>query len=110
MPYLRGYLQDLNEVIHISVWLRRLGLTKESSRFFALERGSWIVTLSDLLRPEDYQTVDEKRFSFKEIMMQTESQWMVYDSCTNGRNCCKPLIDEERIVYADLDRKAVRQE
>ena len=112
IPHARGYLHDLGEVIHISVWPGRLGLTKDNSRFSALEGRSWIVAASGLLRPNDYEAVDEKRFPFKDIMMETESPYnggsMIV--APTGEIVAGPLVDEEGIVYADLDRKTVYQE
>ena len=72
----------------------------------------WIST-SGLIRPTDFSHLDEIEFPMKGIMEKRTDNWqnggsMIVDP--TGKIVAGPLIDEEGILYADIDPLLAIQE
>lgn len=110
LPLARAALHLQGEIIHVAVWPGSLSLTKDITRFIALEGRSWVISTSGL-GPTDYAHLDVDEFPFKEVM---ESTWredggsMAVDP--TGEIVAGPLVDEEGIIYVDVDPMVAIQE
>ncbi|MCY3412113.1 MAG: carbon-nitrogen hydrolase family protein [Candidatus Heimdallarchaeota archaeon] len=112
LPLARAALHRLGEVIHIAVWPGSDSLTKDISRFIALEGRSWVISASGLLRSKDMEHLSDEEFPMKEEMMK-RSTWQNGGSMIvnpKGTVIAGPMIDDEGILYADLDQDTVIQE
>ncbi|MHA2253387.1 MAG: carbon-nitrogen hydrolase family protein [Candidatus Kariarchaeaceae archaeon] len=106
IPFARAALHQQEEILHVAVWPGSWGLTEKISTFMALEGRSWIISVSGLLRASDFQSLKEEVFPMKEIMMKRTENWQNGGSIIvdpTGKIVAGPLIDQEGIVYADID-------
>jgi nitrilase len=113
LPLARATLHLQEEILHVAVWPGSLGSTKDITRFIALEGRSWVVSTSGLIRPTDFSHLDESSFPMKGIMENRTDSWqnggsMIVDP--TGKIVAGPLIDEEGILYADIDPLLAIQE
>jgi len=105
LPLARAKLHSQEEILHVAVWPGSLVNTQDISRFIALEGRSWVISVSGLLRSSDISHLDEKLFPIKE--MENFSRFlhtggsMVVDP--KGKVIAGPLVDEEGILYANID-------
>ncbi len=113
LPLARASLHIQGEILHVSVWPGSERNTKDITRFIALEGRSWVVSVSGLLRPTDFAHLKEEEFPMKVIMESNSESWMNGGSVIinpKGETVAGPLIDEEGIIYADIDPLLAIQE
>ena len=113
LPLARASLHIQGETLHISVWPGSERNTKDITRFIALEGRSWVVSVSGLLRPTDFDHLKEEEFPMKDIMESHRESWMNGGSVIvnpKGETVAGPLIEEEGIIYADIDPLLAIQE
>ncbi|MDF1538475.1 MAG: carbon-nitrogen hydrolase family protein [Candidatus Thorarchaeota archaeon] len=106
LPLARASLHMQGEIIHVAVWPGSERNTKDITRFIALEGRSWVVSVSGLLRPTDFSHLKEEEFPMKKIMESHNGTLMNGGSVIvnpKGEAVAGPLIDEEGIIYADID-------
>ncbi len=112
MPLARAALHQQEEVLHVSTWPGSLSLTKDISRFMAIEGRSWIICASGLLRASDWSNLSDEEFPLKE-QMSTKLVWQDGGSMIlspTGDIVAGPLVGEEGILYADVDPEVVIEE
>lgn len=113
LPLARAALHLQEEMLHIAVWPGGLGLTKDITRFIALEGRSWVASVSGMLRPTDFSHLDESEFPMKKVMESHKGNWQNGGSLImnpKGEIVAGPLVDEEGILYADIDPLLVVEE
>ena len=113
LPLARASLHMQGEIIHVAVWPGSERNTKDITRFIALEGRSWVVSVSGLLRPTDFAHLKEEEFPMKGFMESHGESWMNGGSVIvnpKGESVTDPLIDEEGIIYADVDPLLAIQE
>ena len=113
LPLARVALHLQEEILHIAVWPGSSKLTEDITRFIALEGRSWVASTSGLLRPTDFAHLDESEFPMKNIMESHSRSWQNGGSVIvdpKGNIVAGPLIDEEGIIYADVDPLLAIQE
>ncbi len=106
LPLARASLHLQEEIIHVAVWPGSLRLTQDISRFIALEGRSWVLSVSGLIRPSDFSHLSEKEFPFKKLMTSAEKSMQNGGSMIvnpKGEVVAGPIIDEEGILYYDVD-------
>jgi len=114
LPLARASLHMQDEMIHVSVWPGSIKLTKNITKFQAMEERQYVIAASGLLSSSSIHTLLEKEFSFKDnSSFSTEEFYqnggsMVYSP--NGKQLIDPLMDEEGILLADIDQEFVIQE
>ena len=113
LPLARAALHLQEETIHVAVWPGSLGLTQDITRFIALEGRSWVVSTSGLIRPSDFKHLDEEEFPVKDVMTSGEGSLqnggsMIVDP--RGNIVAGPLVDEEGILYYDVDPSVAVEE
>lgn len=106
LPLARASLHMQGEMIHVAVWPGSLRLTRDISRFIALEGRSWVISTSGLIRPEDFAHLNKKEFPMKDIMMSYKKSLlnggsMIVDP--RGNVVSGPLVDKEGIIYGNVD-------
>jgi nitrilase len=106
LPLARAALHLQNEILHIGVWPGSLGLTQDITRFIALEGRSWVISVSGLIRPTDFSHLKEDDFPMKQVMESHNRSWQNGGSIIvdpTGNVVAGPLVDEEGILYAEVD-------
>ena len=113
IPYARATLHKQDEMLHVAIWPGSIGLTRDITKFMALEGRSWIVSVSGIIRTQDFQHLSEEDFPVKKYLSTEEKFWanggtVIADP--KGNYVEGPLVKEEGIVYADIDFKQVIEE
>ncbi len=106
LPLARAALHLQEEILHIAVWPGGISLTKDITRFIALEGRSWSISTSGLLRATDFSHLDESEFPMKKIMETYKEFWQDGGSIAvdpTGKIVAGPLVKEEGILYIDVD-------
>lgn len=106
LPLARAALHLQEETIHVAVWPGSLRLTQDITRFIALEGRSWVISTSGLIKPSDFGHLDKEEFPVKDVMMSGDRSLqnggsMIVDP--RGNVVAGPLVDEEGILYGDID-------
>lgn len=113
LPMARAALHLQEETIHVAVWPGSHGLTKDITRFIALEGRSWAVSTSGLIRSSDLEHLDEDVFPMKQMFVSEDETFQNGGSLIvdpTGKVMAGPLIGEEGILYADVDpMKAIEE-
>jgi nitrilase len=106
LPLARVALHLQEEILHVAVWPGSTRNTEDITRFIALEGRSWVMSTSGLIRPTDFAHLDEAEFPMKTIMESRSNSWQNGGSMIvnpKGEIVAGPLIDEEGIIYANID-------
>jgi nitrilase len=112
MPLARAALHAQEEILHIATWPGKLELTKDISRFAAIEGRSWVVSVAGMLRATDWAHLSEDDFSLK-AEMSKQAVWQDGGSMIvnpRGEIVAGPLVGEEGILYADIDPQMAIEE
>ncbi|UCH05540.1 MAG: carbon-nitrogen hydrolase family protein [Candidatus Thorarchaeota archaeon] len=113
LPLARAALHLQGEILHVAVWPGNLRNTEDITRFIALEGRSWVISVSGLLRPTDFSHLTESEFPMKSVMESHSENWANGGSVIvdpTGKIVEGPLVDEEGVVYADVDPTIAIQE
>jgi nitrilase len=106
LPLARAALHLQEEMVHLAVWPGSLGLTKDISRFIALEGRSWVLSTSGLIRPYDFVHLSGQEFPMKDLLTSVEGSLQNGGSMIvnpRGEIVAGPLVDEEGILYHEVD-------
>jgi len=109
MPQARHALYADGEDIHVSVWPGNPGNTADIVRFIAIEGRVWSLAANGLLSvddvPRDFPLYDALAETGPSAIRSGGSAIAAPD----GSWVVEPLVDEERLVVADADLRAVRE-
>jgi len=113
LPLARAKLHLQEEILHVAVWPGSVRGAEDITRFIALEGRSWVISVSGLFRSSDVSHLDKEDFPIKDMMESWSNYWqnggtMVADP--QGKVVAGPLVDEEGIIYADIDPIVAIQE
>lgn len=110
MPLVRASLYGLGENLHIAVWPGSDHNTRDITRFIARESRSYVISVSALMRKEDFPADTPHLDKILE---------KAPDILANGGSCIAgpdgewivaPVIGEEGIIYQELDYNRVLEE
>jgi len=109
MPLARAALYAAGEDLHIMLWPGSQGLTRDLTRFVALESRSYVASVSGLLREQDLPADLPERGRL------AATGEVLYDggSCVagpDGQWVVEPVAGREELIVADLDHVAVLRE
>ncbi|MHA1909002.1 MAG: carbon-nitrogen hydrolase family protein [Candidatus Thorarchaeota archaeon] len=113
LPLARAALHMQGETLHVAVWPGSERNTQDITRFIALEGRSWVISVSGMLRPTDFSHLPTEEFPMKDAMESATENWMNGGSMIvnpKGEIVVPPLVDEEGIIYADVDPMVAIQE
>jgi nitrilase len=113
LPLARAALHQMGEVIHVAVWPGSYRNTKDITRFIALEGRSWVISVSGMLAKQDIDHLSDEVFPVKQKVIGSDGYWNNGGSVIvnpKGEIVAGPLIDEEGIIYAELDVESVIKE
>lgn len=110
MPLPRAALYGQGEDLHVAVWPGGIRNTEDITRFIAKESRSYVVSVSGLMRPEDFP----KDTPYLEEILSHREEFLA-----NGASCVagpdgnwvqEPVIGEEALITVVIDHKRVREE
>lgn len=109
MPLARSALYGQGENLHVALWPGCERLTRDITRFIALESRSYVISASAIIREPDIP----QGTPLRERMVQPGE--IIYDggSCIaapDGSWLVEPVVGCEKLIVADLDINQVRQE
>ncbi len=108
MPLARASLYAQGENLHVAIWPGCERLTRDITRFIALESRSFVISASSIIRREDLPA----DMPGKEIL---DREDVYYDggSCVaapDGSWLVEPVVGREELIFCDLDRARVNEE
>lgn len=110
MPLSRAALYAQGEDLHVAVWPGGLHNTEDTTRFVAKESRSYVISVSGLMRPQDFP---QDTLELDEILANSD------DFLSNGGSCIsapdgswvvEPQVGKEVLITAELDHAVVRGE
>jgi len=109
MPLARAALYAAGEDLHVALWPGCERLTRDITRFIALEARSYVLSVCGLIREPDLP----ENVPLRDRIARAGE--VLYDggSCVagpDGRWVVEPVVDREQLIVADLDVDRVRQE
>jgi len=111
MPLPRAALYALGEDLHVAIWPGGLHNTQDLTRMLAKEGRSYVVSVSGLMRTEDFP--DSTPYLKEIIAGGPEGIIANGGSCLAGPDgswVIEPIIDKEALRIADIDHQLVRAE
>ncbi|MEE4295899.1 MAG: carbon-nitrogen hydrolase family protein [Wenzhouxiangella sp.] len=110
MPLARSALQGQGETLHVALWPGSARLTRDITRFMALEGRSYVLSVSGLMRVEDWP----EQLPHHQLLRQAmgDMPWAPGGSCIagpDGRWLVGPTEHESGLLIADLDLREVRR-
>jgi nitrilase len=110
MPLSRAALYAQGEDLHIAAWPGGLHNTQDLTRFVAREARGFVVSVSGLMRPQDFPT-DTPALA---EMLANSGPFLANGGSAialpDGRFLVEPIIDREVLIVAELDHALVRGE
>ena len=110
MPLARAALYGQGEDLHVAIWPGSIHNTEDITRFIALESRSFVLSVSALMTlddfPEDTPYLSEIRKNSADVLANGGS----CIASPDGSWLVEPVINEEKLLVAELDHEIVRQE
>ncbi len=110
MPLARASLQSQGEDLHVAIWPGSARLTRDITRFMALEGRSYVLSAAGLMRAQDWSDAVPHRARLRRAM--TDMPWASGGSCLagpDGRWLIEPVEHESGLFVAELDPREVRR-
>lgn len=110
MPLTRTALYGLGEDLHIAVWPGSVRNTNDITRFMAVEGRSFVVSVSSLMRPEDFPLDTPNR---DEMVANSPEYLTDGGSCIaapDGSWVVAPILHKEGVFAAEIDFNRVLEE
>ena len=110
MPLPRTALYGQGENLHIAVWPGNENNTKDITRFIARESRSYVISVSSLMKKEDFP-LDTPHLN--EILTKTPDVLANGGSCIAGPDgewLVEPILHKEGLIYHTLDINRVYEE
>ena len=110
MPLARAALQAQGETLHVAIWPGSARLTRDITRFMALEGRSYVLSVSGLMRAEDWPQHLPHDARLRQAM--GDMPWAPGGSCLagpDGRWLIEPVEQQSGLFVADLDLREVRR-
>lgn len=109
MPLARTALYAQGEDLHVALWPGCVRLTRDITRFIALESRSYVISASAIIRAADvpagvpsrerFAARDETYYDGGSCIAAPDGTWVV-----------EPVVGREELILADLDPALVRRE
>ena len=107
MPLTRTALYAQGENVHVAVWPGGTSNTELITRFIARESRSYVISVSGLMRPADWEQADLP----EGVSLAAEGTWANGGSCVaapDGSWLIEPVADEDVTLTATLSIDAIR--
>lgn len=108
MPQARHAMYAGGEDLHVGVWPGNPGNTVDLTRFIAIEGRVWSFAACGLLSMADVPSDFPLREALEEAGVTSIRRGGSALAAPDGTWVIEPVVDEERLVVADIDLEAVR--
>ena len=108
MPLPRASLYAQGENVHVAVWPGGVQNTEMITRFIATESRSYVLSVSGLMRPEDWTQAQLP----SGVSLEATETWANGGSCIaspDGEWLVAPVEATEQTLTAELDIEAIRR-
>lgn len=110
MPLPRAALYGQGENLHIAVWPGSTYNTKDITRFIARESRSYVISVSSLMKKEDFPTGTPHLDKILENAPEVLANGGSCIAGPDGEWLLEPVIDKEGLLYHTLDFNRVYEE
>tara|TARA_R110001583_G_scaffold17011_5_gene69321 strand:+ start:3856 stop:4806 length:951 start_codon:yes stop_codon:yes gene_type:complete len=110
MPLPRAALYGQGENLHIAVWPGSAYNTKDITRFIARESRSYVISVSSLMKKEDFPTGTPHLDKILENAPEVLANGGSCIAGPDGEWLLEPVIDKEGLLYHTLDFNRVYEE
>ena len=110
MPLPRAALYGQGENLHIAVWPGSTYNTKDITRFIARESRSYVISVSSLMKKEDFPTSTPHLDKILENAPEVLANGGSCIAGPDGEWLLEPVIDKEGLLYHTLDFNRVYEE
>ncbi len=110
MPLVRSVLYAQGEDLHVAIWPGNLRNTYDITRFIAKESRSYVISVSGLMRQQDF-TADTPHLD--KMMNDCPETLANGGSCLvgpDGEFIIEPVVDREVLLTTTIDHRRVREE
>jgi nitrilase len=110
MPLPRTALYAMGENLHVAVWPGSERNTEDITRFIAKESRSFVISVSGLMRKEDFPTNTPH---LEKILENAPNILADGGSCISGPDgewIIKPVVNKEELIVAEIDFNRVLEE
>jgi nitrilase len=110
MPLARAALYGQGDDLHVAIWPGSDDLTRDITRFIAMESRSYVLSVSGLMRASDFP---KNTPHLSSIVAKGENFLANGGSCIAGPDgnwIVEPLVEEEKLIVATIDHRHVREE
>lgn len=110
LPLARASLHAQGEDLHVAAWPGSRRNTEGITPFIAFEGRSYVISASALMRPQDFP---EDTPHLEKILANNSGFLTDGGSCIaapDGTWVVEPVVEEERLIVADIDHTRVRGE
>ena len=109
MPLARFSLYSQGEELHVATWPGSPRLTRDITRFIAMEGRLYVLSVGGVLRDTDIPD----SFPLKDRMLEQQDRFLsggTFLVGPDGTPIVGPIKDEEKIVYGEIDLARVKEE
>lgn len=110
MPLPRAALYGMGENLHIAVWPGSERNTQDITRFIAKESRSFVVSVSGLMRKEDFPSGTPNLEMILENIPEVMANGGSCIAAPNGEWVVAPVLEEEKVIAATIDFNRVLEE
>lgn len=110
MPLARTALQALGENLHVAVWPGSDNNTKDITRFIAKESRSFVISVSGLMKIEDFPEDTPYRDKIIEKAPKILANGGSCIAGPDGEWIIEPVIEKEGLIVKTLDLSRVLEE
>ena len=110
MPLARAAMYAQGEDLHVSIWPGNKRNTEMLLPVIAQESRSFVVGVSGIFRPEDIPDDFPNAKAMKEATTETLANGGSCIAAPDGSWLVEPIVNEEKLIIAELDHKMVREE
>lgn len=110
MPLARAAMYAQGEDLRVAIWPGGIHNTQDITRFIALEGRSYVMSVSGLMRPEDFPDTTP---NLEEILAGTNRYFANGGSCLaapDGTWLIEPQVGDEAVYVATIDHEVVYKE
>lgn len=110
MPLPRAALYGMGEDLHVAVWPGSIRNTRDITRFMALEGRSFVVSVSSLMKKEDFPDSTPHLDLILERAPDILSDGGSCIAGPDGEWIVEPLVNDERVIVSTLNFERILEE
>ncbi len=110
MPLARAALYGMGEDLHVALWPGSDRITRDITRFMALESRSFVLSVSGLMRYADIPADTPHRSAIEAEPAEVMANGGSCIAGPDGEWVVAPVVNEEKLIVADIEHRRVWEE